>query len=422
MSRSGAGLPTAQATPPRAFWPVVLVLGGTYLTLNVVLVLPFLGTELSDFTFYHQAGSAILQGRSPFVVPSHDYPPLLSFLVVPLAAMPYSSARLVWFIVSQLLIVMAGVWTVRALGGRRAEILTVGAAWTAAGSVAITLREGQVNALLLLLVCIAFWPPRGSGRWRAWMIGAATALKVWPGVLVLGDLVHGRLRRGFGAMAVALALVAMPLGAIVALLQGSALPPHAGYWMGTPAFLNNSLPAIVLRLLDPPTEGEPLPVNWIAGHNTETLRLPPSHQAVSVAVAVLALLSGLGLVSRAIRGARQAVDPAAVDAALIALALLAAPIAWTHYQLMQLPGAARLARDLRARRRWVELSLLAVAFLAANWTETIVRGPYLTHFGTTAGSVGLVWLLSSVPMVASVALFALHLRWLHHAGAQQSAH
>jgi alpha-1,2-mannosyltransferase len=399
----------------------VLVLGGTYLALNVALVLPSLGTELSDFTFYHQAGSAILQGRSPFVVPSHDYPPLLSFLVAPFAALAYSNARLAWFIVSQLLIVMAGAWTVRALGGRRRDILTVATTWTAAGSVAITLREGQVNALLLLLLCIAFWPPRGSGRWRAWMIGAAAALKVWPGVLVLGDLIHGRLRRALGTMAVALTLVAVPLVVIAAFLQGRALPPHTGYWMGTPAFLNNSLPAVVLRVLDPPTKGAPLPVNWIAGHNTETLNLPSSHLAASVAVAVVVLLSGFGLVSRAVRRARQAVDPAAVDAALVAIAILAGPIAWTHYQLLQLPGAARLGRDLWDRRRWAELGSLVAAFLAANWTEAVARGPYLAQYGTTAGSVGLVWLLSSVPTVASVALFTLHLRRLRHPGGRQTA-
>jgi Glycosyltransferase family 87 len=394
------------------FWSALLVLGCIYATLNVVLVLLHLGPALSDFSSYHQAARAILEGRSPFTVPTHDYPPLLSFLLTPFALLPYPSARLAWFGTSHLLILLAAAWTARALGGRHGDILAVAVAWTAAGSVAITLREGQVNSLLLVLLCVTFWPPEGHAWLRAWTLGTAAALKIWPGILVLGDLVRGHPRRALRAVVVALILIAAPLALIAMLLQGGVSPRRTNYWMGTPAILNTSLPAVVLRVLDPPKKGRPLPVNWIAGHNTETLRLPPFQRVASVVVAALTLVAGVGLIWLAVRRAGKAVDPAAVDAALIGLALLAAPIAWTHYQLLQLPGAARLGRDLLDRRRWADLWGLALAFVAANWTEAIVRGPYFAHYGTTAGSISLVWLLSSLPMLASAALFALHLRWL----------
>jgi hypothetical protein len=418
MNSSKAGNPRGRSTAARLFWPAVALLTAIYLALNVGSILPGLGTQFSDFAFYQGAGRAILEGKSPFTVPAHDYPPLLSFLVAPFAALSYHDARLLWFILSQLLIAISGLWVWRALGGRRRDLLNVGIAWTTAGAIAITLREGQADALLLPLLCIAFWPPPGARPRRAWAIGFATALKLWPGVLIVGDLLRRRLGDALRAAAVALVLLAVPLGTIATLLHGRVFPAHAAYWMGTPAALNGSLPAVVLRVLDPPHRGERLPVNWLGGDSALSLHLRPSYKIASVAVAVATLLCGIALIRRALHREGGMRDTAAVDASLVALWLLASPIAWAHYQLFQLPGAARLGRDLVEGRRWGRLGLLAAAFVIANWTEAVVRGPYLAHYGTVAVSLALVWLLTTAPMVACGALFGLHLDWLSGGGSR----
>ncbi len=390
----------------------MVALAAVYLAVNGVLLLPSLGADLSDFTAYYRAGSALLHGHSPFVVPNHDYPPLLSFLVAPLALLGYHQARAAWFILGHAAIALAAMWTARGLGGRLAQAVTVAFVWAAAGSVATTLREGQVNALLLVLVCAASWPPNGDCRRRAEAIGAAAALKVWPGIVVVTDVLARRTRNAFRAALTGTLLVALPTLAIAGLAGRPLWPPHTDYWMGTPAALNASLPAFALRVLDPPTKGAPLPAAWISGNDPSALSLPATHKSVSVAVAIAALISGLWLLRLATVGRRGFPDNAAVDAALLALALVASPIAWLHYQLLLLPGVAGLAYALAKARRRAELVFLAVAFLAANWTEPAARALYAAGFAARVDSVMLAWLVTSVPTAATAGIFVLHLRRL----------
>ena len=53
--------------------------------------------SLSDFTFHHRAAAHLAQGKSPFALPNHDYPPLLGVLLMPLGVLPLPVARLAWF-------------------------------------------------------------------------------------------------------------------------------------------------------------------------------------------------------------------------------------------------------------------------------------------------------------------------------------
>jgi len=93
-----------------------LILG--YAGVHVLLLLPALRGGLSDFgAFYYPAARAILAGRSPYVVAGLIYPPLLPFLILPVALLPATSARIVWFALSHLFAAVAGVRVWRGLRG-----------------------------------------------------------------------------------------------------------------------------------------------------------------------------------------------------------------------------------------------------------------------------------------------------------------
>jgi len=239
-------------------------------------------------------------------------------------------------------------------------------------------------------------------------VAVATAIKLWPAILFPVELARRRLRALAAGVLLAIGLVAVPAGFLRWATDGPVRPQIGAYLLGTPAFLNHSLPAFALRLREMPRAGEALPRNWVAGNQTEKLRLDAASRAVAVAVSLGALLVGLALLVAAARG--RVVEPWRWGAALIALALVAAPISWPHYQALQLPGTAALTLDLLARRRRAQLVTLWIAFLVAQWTQAIVVGPYLAAHGTRADSLAAVWGLSTAPVLAGVVLFALHLQ------------
>ena len=77
------------------------------------------------------------------------------------------------------------------------------------------------------------------------------------------------------------------------------------------------------------------------------------------------LATGLLLLARHLRRSPPP-EPWQPGAALVCLALVAAPISWPHYPVLQLPGTAALADRLVAHRQWRRLATLAACFLAVN--------------------------------------------------------
>ncbi|HUK12967.1 MAG TPA: glycosyltransferase family 87 protein [Thermoanaerobaculaceae bacterium] len=393
-----------------------------YLARNLVLALPYLRGGPSDFTNYYLAARALLAGRSPFSAPNFDYPALLALLVAPVAWLPEPAARLAWFGLGHACLLAAALLAWRRLGGDRAALVAVAAVWGLGGTIAENLVLGQVNPLLLLLLVGAGsrgWAgrPRGGA-----VLGVATALKLWPAVALLKDALARRWRAVAAGVLVGGALLAVPWAAVALLLPPPHTPPRAGYWMGTPALLNASVPAVALRLLDPPTAGRPLPRHWVFGNDPGQTALPSAGAAAGVAAAAAVLAAGVLLLRRraAAAGAADEDEPAAL-AALVALALLAAPISWYHYQLLNFPGIALLAsRWLRARRR-AALAGLAAILVAATWSHVLFVGAYVAHFGWTAAAPIRLWLATLATPAAGAGLFALLRRELGRSGAGGSA-
>jgi cytochrome c oxidase assembly factor CtaG len=114
---------------------------------------------------------------------------------------------------------------------------------------------------------------------------------------------------------------------------------------------------------------DPIPGDWLVGNNPAELHLTPWRRRLSVWVALLALAAGLfALALRAPTGFDTPRDRLFVLAALTALATLASPISWYHYQLFALPGLALLAAA--ALRRRALLPLAGTALLLAGLTHT----------------------------------------------------
>jgi len=95
-----------------------------YLQKNVVRVVPMLENP-SDFQVYHDAAKNVVSGWTPFTTYGYIYPPLLAFLVTPLAPLDYGLARWAWFGLSHACLIGAA-WLIWHAAGRD---------WTAAGIV-----------------------------------------------------------------------------------------------------------------------------------------------------------------------------------------------------------------------------------------------------------------------------------------------
>lgn len=402
-----------------------------YIAIQVLLPAVHLPSTAGDFGNYYQAGAALLAGESPFGVAKFNYPPLLAFLVAPLALLPLATARWVWFLISQLCLLGAAWLTWRWLveerrtseaaepsqdrGKAKGAAGVVLAVWSLAGTLPENLVLGQINPVLLLLLAGALraWHSRSHhGPARAGLlVGVAAALKLWPGALALGFVwAPPKLgaRRRVRALSVFLATSGALLLGPWLLLQLTLPPPHlptaAGYWRGTPAPLNVGLPAVALRLADAPEDRGALPQSWVLGHDVEALRLSAAEGAISVAVAVAVLLVGLLAIWRL--GGRSGTPSSLPPAALLSLCLLASPLSWYHYQLLHLPVLAWLAHRWWRRRR--PLALVGLALLGTGLTRgQNLFGLYVDAFGWTAGSPPLLWTVTSLVPVLNAGLFAL---------------
>lgn len=386
--------------PKRTAWLLGLAFLGVYLYRNGVVVWPFLFRSVGDFGNHHEAGQALLRGESPFAN-WLNYPPLHPFLMVPFARLDYETARIAWFLFGHVCLLGSALLLWGPLGGDLAAFLAVGAVWAFAGAAQESLGLGQVTPLLLLLVV---WALRSARSGTA--LGLAAAIKFWPGVLLAGELLSRRWRAFWVGTVVAILGVAVPQLLLMALTPPPWGPLNSRYWMGTPAPLNVSIPATALRLTYGPSDGE-VPQDWTAGNHT-ALRLPAWRWAVSAGTSGAVLVAGL--LALWFRGRGRWARPAArvpLLAALVALALLASPIAWYHYQMMQFPGLAWLTADAFRRRAWSRLAgvtALEIVLTRSEIRDLITGNPWLPGLVLIGAGMTLFGLLLACAAVKKPAL------------------
>jgi len=341
----------------RRFRTVLLAISGVpiaALYLWQALVQPiFLGGYLGDFQeSYLRAASRIASGQDPYDLcatmgcleptgPQYVMPPVLAWMLQPLVgvdshvitvgAVLVLNASLFLFIWLALRALRVRDWQLAAL-----LVLVALAFEPVTGNIA----EGQVNLVLLGLsgVWFAAWM---DGRWWGGLaLGAAIALKLIQGPLVLLVL-WARRWAMFGAAAaagLALWLVGAPQYLLEYLVK--VLPPVSA---GTGFFENHSPGGTITRLFDPNT--------FVVVRGSPSLaRILTTALGVAVLVATLAAL-------------RSSRSRSLEAAAIVAATPLIASYSWgTHLVLLLLPMFALIAWSI-PRRDWQVLALVAASWI-----------------------------------------------------------
>lgn len=386
---------------------VVALCAVIYVRANVASLIPIL-SNVSDFSGYYDAGKDVLHGVSPYRSPAFFYPPLLAFLAVPLALVDYVSARWIWFGLSHLFLIGAGWLLWRATGRSRITLCCIASVWALGGAAKETLMQGQLAALLVLVLVIAY---TGRGRSQGFFAGLGFALKYFPGIVAVA-LLFGRDRRALAASAVAgLAGVCVPWLVVWKFFTGPKAPICAHYWMGTPSMFSWSIPSVVLRLLLPITRGAPLPHDWEFGNEAAALHLGSRLEWISLSTACAVFIIGVLALAVVCRGRLTDQQIPWAMAGLVALSLAVAPVCWTHYQLLQYPGAAMLLAAAIHRRDWrTALATGACFALVYQLPQRFLIAYHDAHNGWTTASPFTLYLWSTVPPLASLAISALALR------------
>ncbi len=276
------------------------------------------------------------------------WPPFSALALVPFALLARASlaaAKVAWAILG----VACLAWSIaRARAPGWAPVALAVAA--VAVPIQTNFEHANVNTVLLALIVAAAADLARARDERAGLwIGIATALKAFPGLLIV-YLAYRRRWRACGAgLAAAIGLTAVtllpygPSGALVSVGDWLALSAQ-GYELAVPN--NQSLAALVGRL--------------------------GGSQAAAAAASLAALLLvAAGLARR--RGAAELPDEVAV---VTLLAVLISPIAWVHYYVLLFPAwVAVLVRPAGPEGGWARRAALAVAGVATSGALTIGPRP-----------------------------------------------
>ncbi|HEU5266878.1 MAG TPA: glycosyltransferase 87 family protein [Jatrophihabitans sp.] len=295
------------------------------------------------------------------------YPPFAACVFVPLTWLPAAWLPTAGLVVNLGLLIAVAHLSVRLAGspahGRAAATMTVAAVVLWAEPVFTTLRNGQLNLLLLALVLSDFVRPPRS-RWMGVGIGLAAGLKVTP-VIFIGYLaVTGRFRAAGTALATFAATVAV--SAVV-------VPDATRHYWSSLVFDSGRVGHIE-------DEGNQSLFGVLARVSHTALRTP-----TGTAVAVLIAVAGAAC---AVFAGRRLGDRWGAPACAV-VGLLVAPIAWTHHWVWLIPISVLLWWHARA---WL------VPTVVVFWSY-LVWVPLHAHVGDE--------LKFAAPVVALSALYAL---------------
>jgi len=366
---------------------------------------------ISDFRWYYEAADHVLYGESPYLAQGYIYSPLLAFVLTPLAYLDYLPARWVWFLVSHACL-LAAAWLIwRHLGSGRLAGCVVAIVWAFGAAAGESLQLGQIGPQLTLLLAAAYTlKRRGLGE----CVGTGFALKLIPGVLC----VIFALRRNFRAMLVAavsaLVLTVLPWAFVGWCLSGPNAPARDDYLAGTPAVLSWSIPSVALRIYEPFRFGQRMPGDWITGNELQALQLSSAQKLVSLGVALITMLLGCQILALRVRFKLTPSQVPLASAAVIALALAASPVSWTHYQIMQYPGVALFLTYAASRKLWWLLGIGTASAAFLYPIPVAVLRAYYEQSHNWPNSPIVMYFWTTIPAVASLLLFGLITRELTH--------
>jgi hypothetical protein len=393
---------------------IVLLCAAWYIHDSFLDQMPNAG--LSDFRCYYLAAQRVAHGESPYLADGYLYPPLLACLLTPLARLDYVPARWVWFLFSHVCL-LAAAWLIwRHLGSDRIAACIVAVVWALGAAAGEALSLGQIGPQLTLLLAAAYTL---AGRRQGACIGTGFALKLIPGVLCAILALRRDWRALSAVLATAALLLAVPWAILACCLSGPKAPLRQDYLAGTPSVLSWSLPSVALRIYEPLPRGGPMPNDWITGNGLPGLRLSAAQRLLSAGVSLVTLAAGCLVLAVAVRGRLSSRQVSLAGAAIMALALAASPVSWTHYQVMQYPGVALLLGYAARRRLWwlVAAALVCGAFLYP--VPVAVLRAYYMRSNSWPNSPEVMYFWTSISPIASLVLFGLMTRELPRVDAKR---
>jgi alpha-1,2-mannosyltransferase len=287
-----------------------------------------------DFHIYYDAVQAmhrtnIYDFKDRIFPLGFTYPPFAAVALRPLVAMHESLAEHLWLVLSAALTVVFALATARLAALRtpieRAVVATV---VVLAMPTTLTLRLGQINALIACLVLLDAALVQRRSRVGGVATGIAAAIKVTPAVLVPALLVAGRGREA--TRAVATAALATAAAALVR--------PHDTWRYFTDVVFDTGR------------------VGRGGRFNDSLRRLADSALADRTVIYALALALVLAATLVGIRAAAKRDDVFELVTITMVCSYLVSPITWGHHLYFVVPAVALLWR-----RGTVPTRLLALA-------------------------------------------------------------
>jgi len=333
---------------------------------------------LLDLQIYVGAGRDWLHGVSLYDY--HDrvhnlgatYPPIGPIIFALLVPMSAECREVLWTALS--LTALAGaVWFTAEIAGVERGRRITWCLWAFAAAVVtlpvwLTLRQGQVNIVLWLLIVADVAAVGRRSRWSGIGIGVATAVKLVPGFFIVWLLFAGK--RAAAGRAV--------LAAAAATALGWALAPSDSrlYWTElifnsdrigrVDDSANNSLLSVVSRAIE------------------------PGHARTAVWLVSAAVIVGVGL-WRGVRAARRD-DLLAATAIIGCAGALLSPISWTHH--LGFAVLALAAFTARRPKPW------AIVGLVGAWLLLVSPGGHGNEMSTsTIRTVVLIAIVVALPIV-----------------------
>lgn len=312
------------------------------------------------------------------VYPDRRNPHLPAELVVvrPLTRLSYRAARVAWLFLMALCMAVGVALAARTAGWGAAASVVAGAGALATPVAQKDLLYGQINGLLVLLLVMGWrWARAGSDARAGIALGVATALKLFPALLVVPLLRQRRARAaawqvGTAVVVSASAALAVGLGATGRFLTEAA-PENFRFWRAAP--MNLSLVA--------------MPFRWLSRSVWR-----PDAPDVETLAAILALALLAACVVAAVRTpARLTGDP---FWAAVPWMLLAIPLSWEFSLVLVLPA---LLLALARGPLPTPLILLAIAIV-------VIGIPPGLASPAPGNSIGVTMLGYGLPTYALVAL------------------
>jgi hypothetical protein len=317
----------------------------------------------NDLTSYLTASRALLDGQNPYEVATpfpYIYPLFSALVLIPLTALPYGVAVVLWFALSMAALAWVLAWAAKQEDpdGHALDTVPIAAIVLILFTEIVqnNLLNGQVN-FVVLAFCIAAARPGSTGFASAAWWGAAIATKILPLGVAPWWLLRRRIAVVVGAAAIAVALALAP--AVIAGTQ--ALEWTTAYLRG---FIGPSLQA------GASADTLQFSFYWLVSH------LLPDVSWLPLACAAIVIVASALVDAR--RRPRQ--DDHLAFTMYLAAIPLASPKSETHHLAFVLPAAYLCAlRILRNRvytgdwRRWTALlsaALFSTASLldvARNW-------------------------------------------------------